>query len=165
ANETDPTDVTSYFLPFSENEKQAYEDYYNSGGGIFVAGLADTSLNVTSLNEFLSWTGFALTSNQVPSGDDPVLIDIIDSHIITSGTNGFHYHGATISIPTDGDTLAWYGAMPIMGYKEGANDGKLVITGSNFFLDNYGLLGLYSGVDDNARLALRIVLWCAGMLI
>lgn len=164
ANETDPTDVTSYFLPFSENEKQAYEDYYNSGGGIFVAGLADTSLNVTSLNEFLSWTGFALTSNQVPSGDDPVLIDRIDSHIITSGINGFHYHGATISIPIDGERLARYGAMPIMGYKEGVNGGKLVITGSNFFLDNYGLLGLYSGADDNADLALRIVLWCAGML-
>jgi len=166
ANETIPTDVTSYFLPFSENETKAYEDYYNSGGGIFVAALADTSINVTSLNEFLDWTGFSLTSLQVPSGNDPVLIDRIDSHIITSGINGFHYHGATITIPTlDGKRLARYGGLPVMGSKEGANGGKLVITGSNFMLDNYGLLGLYSGADDNAQLALRIVLWCAGMLI
>lgn len=165
ANETIPNNITSYFLPFSENETKAYEDYYNSGGGIFVSALSESVLNVTSLNEFLNWTGFSLTSFEVPSGADPVLIDRIDSHIITSGINAFHYNGATINIPSDGNRLARYGGMPVMGYKEGGNDGRLVITGTNFFLDNYGLLDLYSGVQDNADLALRIVLWCSGMLI
>ncbi|TFH07883.1 MAG: hypothetical protein E4H14_07550 [Candidatus Thorarchaeota archaeon] len=168
ANETNPLHVTRYFLPFAEDETQAYEDYYNSGGGIFIAALTEDSLNVTSLNEFLEWTGFALTSMQVPSGDTPAVIDIIYSHIITSGVSGFHYLGATINIPTDGHRLARYGGMPempVLGYKEGAQGGKLVVTGSNFMLDNYGLLGLYDGPDDNALLALRIVLWCAGVLI
>ncbi|MGY5860281.1 MAG: S8 family serine peptidase [Candidatus Thorarchaeota archaeon] len=165
ANETILTDITSYFLPFSENETKAYEDYYNSGGGIFVAALSNSSINITSLNQFLNWTGFSLTTNQVPNGNDPVLIIDIEPHIITSGINGFHYHGATISIPGDGYTLANYGPRSVLAYKEGASGGKLVITGSNFMLDNYGLLGQYSGADDNARLALRIVLWCAGMLI
>ncbi|TFG31412.1 hypothetical protein EU528_06280 [Candidatus Thorarchaeota archaeon] len=165
ANETNPLDVTRYYLPFSQDEKQAYEDYYNSGGGIFVVALSQDSLNLTSLNEFLDWTGFAFTSFEVPGGDTPDIVDSIDPHIITSGVNGFHYLGATITIPTDGYELARYGVEPVLGCKEGVQGGKLVVTGSNFMLDNYGLLGLYEGPDDNAVLAVRIVLWCAGVLI
>jgi len=165
ANETNPAHTTAYYLPYSENEIQAYEDYYNSGGGIFVASLSNSSINVTALNEFLSWTGFAFTGYEVPNGAYPTLIDSIESHIITSGINGFHYLGATISIPGDGEELALYGTAPVMGCKEGAAGGKIVVTGSNFMLDNYGLLGLYDGPDNNGLLALRIVLWCAGMLV
>lgn len=165
ANETNPAHTTAYYLPFSEDEIQAYEDYYNSGGGIFVVALSNSSLNATALNDFLSWTGFALTSVEVPYGDYPTLIEMIDPHIITSGINGFHYLGATISIPFDGHRLAFYESSPVMGYKEGAEGGRIVVTGSNFMLDNYGLLGLYDGADNNGLLALRIVLWCAGMLV
>jgi hypothetical protein len=164
ANETDPTDVTSYFLPFSENEAKAYEDYYNSGGGIFVAALSESAINVTSLNEFLSWSGFSLTSFEVADGEDPVLVSSIYSHIITSGINAFHYNGATITIPAGGDLLARYGVRPVMGCNEGASGGRLVVSGSNFFLDNYGILGLYNNPADDADLALRIVLWCTGLL-
>jgi len=163
-NETNPTNIVPYYLPFSATEKQAYEDYYNSGGGIFVAALSNASINVPALNDFLNWTGFALTSLRVPNGEIPTLIDRIDSHLITSGINGFHYLGATISIPLDGFRLARFLSMPVMGYKEGVSGGKIVVTGSNFMLDNYGMLGLYDGPDDNALLALRIVLWCTGML-
>lgn len=165
ANETNPAHTTAYYLPFSENETQAYEDYYNSGGGIFIAALSNSSINATALNEFLNWTGFAFTAFEIPNGEYPTLIDMIDPYIITSGINGFHYLGATISIPTDGYILARYGSSPVMGYKEGAAGGKIVVTGSNFMLDNYGLLGLYEGADNNGLLALRIVLWCAGMLV
>ena len=164
-NETNPLHITASYLPFSEDETQAYEDYYNSGGGIFIAALSEDTLNVTSLNEFLEWTGFELTAIEVPGGASPTLIDNIDSHIITSGISGFHYLGATIDIPVDGHRLARYGSLPVLGYKEGAQGGKIVVTGSNFMLDNYGLLGQYDGPDDNALLALRIVLWCAGLLI
>ena len=164
-NETDPENVTPYFLPFSEEETQAYEDYFNSGGGIFVVSLSNRSTNITSLNEFLTWTGFSLSGFEVPSGDNPTVIDRIDSHIITSGINGFHYLGATISIPADGHRLARYGGMPVLGYKENTiQGGKLVVTGSNFFLDNYGILQLYDGAGQDAMLGLRIVLWCAGKL-
>ena len=164
-NETDPLHITRYFLPFSDDETQAYEDYYNSGGGIFIVTLTENSLNMTSLNEFLDWTGFAITSSEVPGGSVPTLIDTIDPHIITSGISGFHYLGAIIDLPDDGYRLAHYGGLSVLGCKEGAQGGKIVVTGSNFMLDNYGLLGLYDGPDDNALLALHIVLWCAGKLI
>ncbi|MBN2228321.1 MAG: S8 family serine peptidase [Candidatus Thorarchaeota archaeon] len=161
-NETIPTSVTDYSLPFSETEIHAYEDYYNAGGGLFVVGLSESVANLTALNEFLDWTGFTMTSSEVPSGDTPALIDDIDSHIITSGVNSFHYLGATIQILGDGHGLARYGIMPVMGYKEGT--GRLVVTGSNYMLDNWALLGEY-GEADNGQLVLRIVLWCSGLLV
>jgi hypothetical protein len=162
-NETDPEHVTAYSLPFSEVEKQAYQDYYDGGGGLFVVGLSNSTTNVSALNEFLNWTGFSFTGNEVPLGDSPVLITNIDSHIITSEVHGFDYLGAAIQISSGGHSLASYGGVPIMGYKEGS--GKIVVTGSNFMLDNWGLLHEYSGVNDDARLILRIVLWCAGKLV
>lgn len=164
-NETDLDNPSAYSLNFTSQEIQAYQDYFNTGGGIFVVGLSNTSLNVSALNQFLTWTGFSLSNLEVPGGNTPIVIDSIDPHVMTSGVNGFHYLGATIQIPADGGRLARYGMMPVMGYKEGTSDGRIVVSGSNFMIDNYGLLGLYVGSDDNALLALRIVLWCAGILL
>ncbi|MFW9960821.1 MAG: S8 family serine peptidase [Candidatus Thorarchaeota archaeon] len=163
-NETNPADVTPFSLPFSVTEKQAYEDYYNAGGGLFVVGLSNSTTNLSALNDFLSWTGFSFTGFEVPSGDEPTLVDNIDVHIITNGVSGFDYLGATIQIPFDGNRLARYDGMPVMGYKEDAGGGKIVVTGSNFMLDNWGLLNQYSIANDNALLVYRIVLWCAGKL-
>ncbi|MDH4212732.1 MAG: S8 family serine peptidase [Candidatus Thorarchaeota archaeon] len=163
-NDTDPERSTYFSLPFSESEKQAYEDYYDAGGGLFVVGLSNSTLNVSALNEFLSWTGFSFTEDEVPTGDTPTIIDTIDSHPITNGVNRFDYLGATIQIPGDGHRLARYVGMPVLGYKEGAGGGKIVVIGSNFMLDNWGLLDEYSTINDNARLVLQIVLWCAGKL-
>ena len=165
-NETDLADVTQFSLPFSETEKQAYQDYYyNAGGGLFVVGLSDSSTNISALNDFLSWTGFSFTANEVPTGNTPTLIDSLDNHIITDGVNGFDYLGATIQIPVDGSRLARYGGMSVMGYKEGVGGGKIVVTGSNYMLDNWGLLDQYSTANDNALLVYKIVLWCAGKLL
>jgi len=164
-NETDPADVTAFSLPFSETEKQAYQDYYDAGGGLFVVGLSNSTTNMSALNEFLSWTGFSFTDIEVPSGNSPILIDNIDTHLITNGVSGFDYLGATIQIPLDGNRLARYGGMPVMGYKEGVGGGKIVVTGSNFMLDNWGILNEYSSTNDNALLVRRIVLWCAGKLL
>jgi hypothetical protein len=163
-NETNPLDVSAFSIPFSASEKQAYEDYFNAGGGLFVVGLSDTSINRTAFNDFLSWTGFSMTQQEVPSGDSPVIIDNISPHLITSGISGFHYLGATLVVG-HGTTLARYDSQAVMGCDEGVGGGRIVVTGSNFMIDNWGLLGQYGANNDNANLAYRIVLWCAGKLL
>ena len=166
-NETNPLSPTPFTLPFSTMEKQAYEDYYNSGGGVFLATLSARSTNITQVNDFLNWTGFNITTYELPSPTetDPVLVENLNPHhIITSGVSGFHYLGASINIPADGNSLASFAGVPVLGYKEGAGGGKLVITGTNYLIDNYAFLGEY-GPADNALIALRIVLWTAGLLI
>ena len=165
-NETIPSDPTVYSLPFSVEEKQAYEDYYDAGGGIFLATLGATYTNITQVNDLLSFSGFELTEQEVPSGGDPVLIehDNLETHIIMSGITGFHYSGATLIIQGDATRLASYHPLaPVLGYEEGAGGGRIVVTGTNFFIDNYALLGEY-GYGDDALLALRIVLWTAGLI-
>jgi hypothetical protein len=164
-NETNPLNPEAFTLPFSAQEIEAYEDYFDSGGGIFVSTLSESATNLSEVNDFLSWTGFSIMDTEIPSsGDDPVFVDNLDTHIITSGVTGFHYLGARIFIPVDGDRLARYQMMPVMGYKEGAGGGKLVVTGSNYLIDNYAFLGEY-GDGDDALMALRIVLWTAGLLV
>jgi hypothetical protein len=164
-NETIPTDATVYSLPFSVAEKQAYEDYYDAGGGIFLATLGDSFANLTQVNEFLSFSGFELDTTEVPIGFGTALIDDLEDHNITSGVSGFHYSGAVVNIPFDGTLLARYHpTAPVLGCKEGVGGGRIVVSGSNFFIDNYALLGEY-GTGDNALLGLRIVLWTAGILV
>jgi hypothetical protein len=164
-NETIPTAITQYSLPFSAAEKQAYEDYYDGGGGIFLSTLGDSFTNLTQVNDFLAFSGFELSGTEVPPGFDTALIEDLDSHIITSGVSGFHYSGAVVNIPLDGTRLARYHpSAPVLGCKEGVGGGRIVVTGTNFFIDNYALLGEY-GAADNALLGLRIVLWTAGLLV
>jgi hypothetical protein len=164
-NESNPLNPEPFTLPFSAQETQAYEDYFDSGGGIFVSTLSESATNLSEVNDFLSWTGFSIMDFEIPSsGVDPILVDDLDTHIITSGVSGFHYLGARISIPGDGNRLARYQMMPVMGYKEGGGGGRLVVTGTNYLIDNYAFLGEY-GEADNALMSLRIVLWTAGLLV
>ncbi len=165
SNETIPTQVTVYSLPFSDAEKLAYQQYYEGGGGIFLATLGSSYANMTQVNDFLSFSGFELTESEVPSGSDPAYINNLGSHIIMSGLSGFHYSGAILNVPIAGDILARYQpSAPVLGCRESGGGGKIVVTGTNFFIDNYALSGEY-GVADDALLALRIVLWTAGLLV
>jgi hypothetical protein len=162
-NETIPSESTIFSLPFSEAEKQAYQNYYNAGGGIFLATLGSSYANITQVNDFLTFTGFELTDVEVPSGSNPALITDLKNHTITDGVSGFHYDGAILNVPL-ANSLAYYPpASPVIGFMEGPGGGRIVVTGTNFFIDNYGLLGEY-GDGDDALIALRIVLWITGQL-
>ena len=167
-NETIAADVTIYSLPFSDAEKQAYEQYYDAGGGIFLATLGDSYANITEVNDFLSFSGFGLNPVEVPSGSNPALVQVINSHIITASVTGFHYSGATVHVPGDGTWLGRFSppSADVLGCKEGPGGGRIVVTGTNFFIDNYGLSGQYEqyGTGNDALLALRIVLWISDLL-
>lgn len=160
-NETNPYLLTAYSIAYTTAEIQSYEDYYDSGGGIFVVGMSNDSVNVNEVNDFLSWTGFSVGANRIPSGFDPGLVSLIDSHPITEGVNTYHHLGAILTIPGDGTSLARYASQPVLGYKEGS--GRLVVAGTNYFIDNYALLGEY-GSGDDAVLALNIFLWLTGLI-
>jgi hypothetical protein len=167
-NETIASDPTIYSYPFSEAEKQAYEQYYNAGGGIFLATLGDSYANITEVNDFLSFSGFGLNTVERPSGSNPALVSNINSHIITSSVTGFHYSGATVHVPVDGTWLGRFlqPTADALGCKEGPGGGRIVVTGTNFFIDNYGLSGQYEqyGTGNDALLALRIVLWISDQI-
>ncbi|MHA1480673.1 MAG: S8 family peptidase [Candidatus Thorarchaeota archaeon] len=157
-NETDPTNLHLISFPYSEQETLAYEEYFLNGGGIFVTALSNDSLDISSLNEFLDWTGFSLGYQSVPSSGSPVLIDDLYAHAITAGVQDFDFVGASVRHNASGFTLARYGITSVLACMEGSGGGRIVVTGTNFFIDNWGILGEYSS-SDNDILSLKIALW------
>ncbi len=160
---TNPSRVEAFSIPFTEDEKAAYEAYYESGGGIFVAALSNDSLDVASANDFLNWSGFAIGYTQVPSMEDPIEITQIESHIITTGVESFDFYGGIVTIPENATALAYHSASVVLASMQDDSGGRIVVTGTNFFIDNWGMLGMYSA-DDDALLALRIMLWVSHLM-
>jgi hypothetical protein len=162
-NETDPMDFDTFSMPFEPETKQAYEDYYDSGGGLFITGLSNASLDVDKLNSFIDWTGFSLSYTLVSDGNSPVEATQVTAHAITSGVGSFDYLGAAVIEPAGATTLGRYGGNDLLSVLEGAGGGRLVVTGTNYFIDNWGINGDYASTS-NDRLSLRIMQWLAGIL-
>ena len=162
-NDTTPSSVTVFSIPFTENEKAAYEAYYESGGGIFVAALSNDSLDIASVNDFLSWSGFAIGYTRVPSQGDPIEITQIESHIITAGVESFDFYGGIVTMHENATALAYRSASIVLASMQDDSGGRIVVTGTNFFIDNWGMLGMYAA-DDDALLALRIMSWVSQLI-
>ena len=82
---------------------------------------------------------------------------------MTVGINSFDFAGAPISELGNGTAVAYYNSRPVLGSLEGSQGGRMIVTGTNFFLDNWGMNGIYDS-DDNDSLAVRIALWLTGLL-
>jgi hypothetical protein len=164
-NETDVVNPSIISIPFSTEEIQAYEQYFNNGGGIFVAALDNSTLNVAALNDFLSWTGMTLTFTGFPSNANTVAVTNIAVHPITVGVGSFDFNGAPLNVNSSVSVLGRYAGYPVLGCLQGAGGGRIVVTGTNFFIDNWGITGTSPYLShDNDILALRIALWLVGGL-
>ncbi|MFW9932529.1 MAG: hypothetical protein ACFFDR_07720, partial [Candidatus Thorarchaeota archaeon] len=162
-NETDYTNPTRFSIPFTPDEIDAYEEYFMNGGGIFVTALSNRTLDISSLNEFLMWTGASMTTNTIPATGNVIEVTSIDAHAITAGVNSFDYLGASVITNASYTRLASYSGHTVLACYEGNAGGRLVITGTNFFIDNWGIRGNYASLDDDL-LALRIGLWLSDIL-
>jgi hypothetical protein len=145
-NDTNPSSVEQFSIP------------YESGGGIFVAALSNKSLDIASVNDFLNWSGFAIGYTQVPSMGDPIVITQIESHIITSGVESFAFYGGVVTMPENATALANYSASIVLASMQDDSGGRIVVTGTNFFIDNWGMLAMYGdamGFPPHVKYALK----------
>ncbi len=162
-NETNPLVFETFSLPFAPETKQAYEDYYNSGGGLFVTALSNASLDVAKLNDFIDWTEYSFSFSLIADANEPVEVTQVTAHTITSGVGSFDYLGAAINEPAGAITLGRFEGNDVLSAIQGVGGGRLVVTGTNYFIDNWGINGEYSSTS-NDRLSLRIMQWLAGLL-
>jgi hypothetical protein len=160
--EINPSEAIMFSLPFSDNETQAYRDYYAAGGGIFVAALDNNTLDVESLNDFLNWTGMSLNYPHLITGGSLQVVSDISAHPITSGVTDFAFSGSSLNVNSSGTVLARIGSDAVLGAMD-IGEGRIVVTGTNYFIDNWGMTGEYDSNSD-AVLALKIVLWLSGLL-
>ncbi|MCK5303197.1 MAG: hypothetical protein KAJ96_08650, partial [Candidatus Thorarchaeota archaeon] len=94
---------------------------------------------------------------------DPIEITQIESHIITAGVESFDFYGGIVTMHENATALAYRSASIVLASMQDDSGGRIVVTGTNFFIDNWGMLGMYAA-DDDALLALRIMSWVSHLI-
>jgi len=175
--------VMERFRRYSAEEIGAIEEYWQSGGKVFLIGLGNSSLDLSAINVLLRRFNMTFRYDSIPGITIIVnghvttqeITDIYD-HPATQGVTSFDYYGCSVEIGVGVYPLATVTVSlldengtrvsdnrTVLAALENANGGKVIVTGSNFFVDNWGLLGLYKS-RENAKLTRQIVLWLLGIL-
>jgi hypothetical protein len=160
-DESTPLSPDLFSLDFTISEKQAYEDYFDAGGGIFIAALSNATLDISKLNSFIDWSGISLDFDQIPLIGNTLEVVNLYTHPITSGISSFDYNGAGLNVPGYADVLARGAGHELLAALE--TTGRLVVTGSNFMVDNWALLDEYHSME-NDDLALQIIQWICELI-
>ncbi len=163
--------------PYTSDEIDTYEDYWRNGGSLMVVTLDNRTIDITSVNDLISWTNISLNYDKIPGVQitvdgrptTRVITEMLD-HPITSGVSSFDYIGCSLNFTGECFSIAWTlenedGDIlnkTVMVGVEGNVGNRLIVTGSNYFIDNAGMKGLYSS-DYNARLVKQSVLWLIGL--
>ncbi len=175
--------VLEPFRRYSTPEIYAYEEYWKNGGSLFVIGLGNSSLDLSAVNVLAGRFNFSFAYDRVPAVSIVInghistqLVTDIREHPLTQGVTSFDYYGCSINVGQNVTSLATVSMRrmldngtvveenrTVLAAVENANGGRLVATGSNFFVDNWGLLGLYKS-NENAKLTRQIVLWLFGIV-
>jgi hypothetical protein len=163
---------------YTPEELAAYADYYASGGNLFLVGLSNSSIDHTHANELFSLFNITLVNDHIPSititvngiSSTALITDMI-THPITDLIDSFDYNGCSLNFTGDAFEIAWtdYNWVDANGTlhtdnrtvlvgHENSIGGRLIATGSNFFLDNWALNNLYRS-DQDLRFVRQAVYW------
>ncbi|RLI54146.1 MAG: hypothetical protein DRO87_04170 [Candidatus Thorarchaeota archaeon] len=170
-------------LPYTQFELNAYRDYWNAGGSLLLIGMSNSSIYQTEANRLFSIFNLTLNDDHVPPltitvNGIPSTAEIIDmeDHPVTSFIDSFDYNGCSLNYSGDAfelartqvfwkdenDTIHARNVTVLVGL-EGVHGGRLLATGSNFWLDNWALNKLYHS-DDNLKLVLQAAYWLLRVL-
>ncbi len=168
---------------YSQSEIDAYVQYWEQGGGLFLVGLSNASLDLSSANELFSAFNITLNYDAVP----PITIKMngipstteitkMHNHPVTAFVDSFDYNGCSLNFTGDVFELAWAEIFwrdvddiihkdnrTVLVGLENPTGGRLLATGSNFFLDNWALNELYSS-DQDWKLVLQSLYWLIHIL-
>jgi hypothetical protein len=168
---------------YTPTKINSYMQYWQQGGSLFLIGLSNSSIDVRSANELFSAFNFTLNYDNVPAITIIVngmvstteITEMID-HPITSFLNSFDYNGCSLNYTGNITEIAWAeiarldenGTIQIenktvLAGLESPTGGRILATGSNFFLDNWALNDLYLSTQ-NYRLAMQALYWLVHIL-
>lgn len=175
--------VLTNVFSYSPAEISSYNEYWSLGGSILFMGLGNYSLDLVSANELLHHFGFRLEYAQIPSvavvvnGISPTeLITDIAEHNSTAGVESFDFNGCSVNYTGAAIPLAQIEVSSflsngtlikenrtLVAAVEGVGGGRMIVSGSNFAFDNWGVGGFYRS-DNNALLALQMTYWLVGLV-
>ncbi|MFX1560982.1 MAG: S8 family serine peptidase, partial [Promethearchaeota archaeon] len=163
---------------YTSAELAAYSDYFENGGNLFLVGLSNSSIDHANANNLFSLFNITLVNDQIPSititvngiSSTKLITDMIP-HNITNLVDSFDYNGCSLNFTGTGYEIAWTdytwadlnGTVhtenrTVMVGLENINEGRLIATGSNFFLDNWALTNMYRSEHD-WRFAVQTIYW------
>lgn len=168
---------------FSPAEKDAYLEYWESGGSILVAGMGNRSLDLNSVNELLLLFGFFLNYDRIPGItievggiSSTLLVTDLMNHSTTEGIGSFDFVGCSVNYTGNSYPLAQVEVSTIdesgevhsvnrtlMAALEGLSNARMIVAGTNFMFDNWGVGGYYQS-DDNDRFIVQMAYWLIGAI-
>ncbi|TFF91605.1 hypothetical protein EU545_03505 [Candidatus Thorarchaeota archaeon] len=170
------------FRNYTSAEINAYRQYWEAGRGLFIVGLTNESIHLPAANTLLSEFGMSLNYDRLPqirivinSIESTLLVTDFEKHPVTHSIDSIDYVGCSINITGAGFPLAWttvrvqsgsdyeYELRTLVAGLTSTNGSRLICSGSNYFLDNWGILGEYSS-DDNDDFVRQILLWLIGVI-
>ncbi|MFW9960455.1 MAG: S8 family serine peptidase [Candidatus Thorarchaeota archaeon] len=165
-------------LSYTPTKINSYVQYWEQGGSLFLVGLSNMSLDLSSANNLFSEFNITLNYDRVPAitiiingmSSTTEIVNMIE-HPITDSLPSFDYNGCSLNITGDVFRIAWAEVSwlnasqvlqtenrTVLAGLEGPSGGRVVATGSNFFLDNWALNNLYLSTE-NYRLVLQALFW------
>ncbi len=168
---------------YTPQQLAAYADYFANGGNLFLAGLSNSSIDQNKANELYSQFNITLRNDHVPGITIVVngvssteLITGMAPHPITEGIDDFDYNGCSLNYTGTTYEIAWADVnllyengtqysekRTVLAGLENDNGGRLIASGSNFFLDNWALTGSYRS-DQDLLFVIQSVYWLLHVL-
>ncbi|NHJ39411.1 MAG: S8 family serine peptidase [Asgard group archaeon] len=154
-------------------------DYVEAGHGLFIISTDNDSACLTETNRLTNLFNVSIDEETIPetiiynelTGDYNVLkiTEMNDTHEVTTDLIDFDYLGARLSILGDNaNTIAWFGEITnavLAAYVSENNTlGRVIITGSNFMADNWGINGLYNS-SNNLDFIINVIEWITNTTI
>ena len=168
---------------YTPQQLAAYADYFANGGNLFLTGLSNSHIDQYEANELYSQFNITLRDDHVPGitiivngVSSTELITGMAPHSITEGIDAFDYNGCSLNYSGDTYEIAWADVnllyengtqysekRTVLAGLENDNGGRLIASGSNFFLDNWALTGSYSS-DQDLLFVIQSVYWLLHVL-
>ncbi|HUU79277.1 MAG TPA: S8 family serine peptidase [candidate division Zixibacteria bacterium] len=174
--------IESFYQDLNNDTITKIVDYVNNGSGLFVLTTDYSSSEIEDVNRLLTNFNITVTEWTVPdnvAGDGEgnfEIVEIVDFlvHPVTTGLTGIDYHGGALNITGgNAEAIATGNASLLVGsnqfiYEEKpvlaaftspfSNAGRVIVSGSNFMIDNWGMNDGYVA-NDNLDFLYNVVEW------
>ena len=157
-------EIEVFSRSFSSITIDAIVDYVNAGNGLFVLTTDEDSSNQTETNQLLEHFNITVTRDSVPAEDNSIdddfdveeITNFLSNHPVTEGISSVDYYGSILNITGENaQALAWgydeeSTLKPVIAaYNTSATStGRVLVSGSNFMLDNWGINNEYEATDN-----------------
>ncbi|HUT82466.1 MAG TPA: S8 family serine peptidase [Candidatus Bathyarchaeia archaeon] len=172
--------VQAYYQAFANDTIDAIVDYVEAGNGLFVLGTTSDSTEINETNRLLEHFNITILENTIPdpiiynedSGSYNIVLitDMNDTHGVTKDLIDFDYIGSKLAIiGENAQAIAWYQSqsnVAVAAYESGnkTHAGRVVVSGSNFMADNWGINGEYLS-SHNLDLIISTIEWITNQTI